>query len=63
MAKRKKHYIVELHEFNEVYCYTTLARADANHNLGVSIHTLYRFPFDDKDFENDKCIIKKRWAK
>ena len=63
MAKRKKLYIVELPEFKEMFVYNTLAKADANHNLGTSIHTLYRFPFDDMDFENEKCVIKKRWAK
>jgi len=46
-----------------MYIYNTLTGCDKNHNLGISIYTLYRFPFDDMDYENDICVIKKRWRK
>lgn len=63
MNKKRKVFVVEIKEFGELYYYSTLSKVNANHNLGVSIHTLYKYSFDDMDFENDKCVIKKRWTR
>ena len=58
--KKSKIYIIET--LGEVFTYKTLSKADKNHNLGASLHTLYRYDFDESDYENDVCTIKKRWA-
>jgi len=35
------------------------ALIEAGHNIGVSESKLQKFPFDEKHFENRKCIIRK----
>jgi len=58
-----KVYVLYLKEVNEWIVYKTLKGLCESNQLGVSKGTLDRFDFENKDFDNEICQIKKRYPK